>query len=79
MATEHFRRIKEYADSHGWSCTRQARSSNHRFSKEGCRPIFVSLTASDRRATKNAIAEMKRAERAAEGERHEPVPCQAIQ
>jgi hypothetical protein len=56
----------EFALSEGWEVSRT--SGGHlKFVKTGLPPIFTSSTASDRRASQNAWARLRRAERSLSG------------
>lgn len=69
MASDHLEKIASYAREHGWEIRRQPKCRNLRLIKEGCLPIFVSPFARDYRATKNALAELRRAENLTEERR----------
>ncbi|WP_027947860.1 hypothetical protein [Litchfieldella anticariensis] len=57
-------RVIEFAVAHGWQVSRT--SGGHlRLYKPGCGVIFAPFTASDRRAQRNALARLRRAQRQA--------------
>ncbi|MGU1062124.1 type II toxin-antitoxin system HicA family toxin [Pseudomonas aeruginosa] len=59
----------EFALSEGWAVSRT--SGGHlKFVKPGLPPIFTSSTASDHRASQNAWARLRRAERSHPGDRN---------
>ncbi|CAD0358845.1 hypothetical protein JH302_17340 [Xanthomonas campestris] len=55
----------EFALAEGWHIQR-TQGGHLKFTKVGCAPIYTSSTASDHRASLNARAQLRRAEREAE-------------
>lgn len=58
------RTLIEFALSEGWHVKRTP-GGHLKFTKRGCAPIYTSSTASDHRASLNARAQIRRAEREA--------------
>lgn len=59
----------EFALSEGWE-VRRIQGEHLKFVKSGLPPIFTSSTASDHRASQNAWARLRRAERSQPGDRN---------
>lgn len=57
----------EFALCEGWQVSR-TRNGHLKFSKPGLPPIYTGTTASDYRASRNAMARLRRQQRAASGE-----------
>lgn len=66
-ASQHARELHDYAKANGW-CMSTTRNNHLQFKRDGCATVFASLTPSCPRATKKAIAKMKRSEK-------ESAPC----
>ena len=60
------RALIEFAVSEGWHVKR-TRGGHLKFTKTGCAAIYTSSTASDYRANRNAKAQLRRANRDAQG------------
>lgn len=60
------RALIEFALSEGWHVKRTP-GGHLKFTKRGCAPIYTSSTASDHRASLNARAQIRRADREARG------------
>ena len=58
------RPLIEFALSEGWKVARTP-GGHLKFTKQGLPPIYTGSTASDHRADRNALARLRRAERAA--------------
>lgn len=58
------RTLIEYALAEGWHVKRTP-GGHLKFTKRGCAPIYTSSTASDHRASLNARAQIRRADREA--------------
>ncbi len=58
------RPLIEFALSEGWEVARTP-GGHLKFTKQGLSPIYTGSTASDHRADRNALARLRRAERAA--------------
>jgi len=59
------RALIEFALGEGWKVVR-TRGGHLLFTKLGCAPIYTSSTASDHRAERNALAQLRRADRQAQ-------------
>jgi predicted RNA binding protein YcfA (HicA-like mRNA interferase family) len=59
------RALIEFALGEGWKVVR-TRGGHLLFTKPGCAPIYTSSTASDHRAERNALAQLRRANRRAQ-------------
>jgi len=59
------RALIEFALGEGWKVVR-TRGGHLLFTKLGCAPIYSSSTASDHRAERNALAQLRRADRQAQ-------------
>jgi len=59
------RALIEFALGEGWKGVR-TRGGHLLFTKLGCAPIYTSSTASDHRAERNALAQLRRADRQAQ-------------
>ena len=59
------RALIEFALGEGWKVVR-TRGGHLLFTKLGCAPIYTSSTASDDRAERNALAQLRRADRQAQ-------------
>ncbi len=63
---ERLRALIEFALGEGWRVKR-TRGGHLKFTKPGCAAIYTSSTASDHRASLNARAQLRRADRQARG------------
>uniref|UniRef100_A0AAU6W1V3 Uncharacterized protein n=1 Tax=Pseudomonas phage Touem01 TaxID=3138548 RepID=A0AAU6W1V3_9VIRU len=63
--SSHSRALHEYAAQHGWAIS-VTNASHLVMEKAGCQAVHSSLTPSCRFATRKALADLKRAERAAD-------------
>lgn len=63
------RPLVEFALREGWTVSRTA-GGHLKFEKPGLPPMFTSFTASDRRASQNAWARLRRFARSAAGGHH---------
>jgi len=59
------RALIEFALGEGWKVVR-TRGGHLLFTKLGCAPIYTSSTASEHRAERNALAQLRRADRQAQ-------------
>jgi len=59
---ERLRALIEFALAEGWHVKRTP-GGHLKFTKRGCAPIYTSSTASDHRASLNARAQIRRADR----------------
>lgn len=57
-------RIKEYMADNGWAVERNTKKMRMVVSKPGCAKVVISLESTDPHSEENAIAELRRRDRA---------------